>query len=249
MFHPHTNKRTHTAWLRGYHIVKTGNTLGAVATWEAPWDRHAVHHHGRELPQESVATWFCFLPNLLPSFPFSLYLQSVSLSLCNHILYTIGSQSNLMHRYSLIKLICRDSLFQSVLDSFMPPYQNTHTLTQYILIPLCSRWQLCNQLKCHAVHKMLLLIISWSHWSSCSPSSTIALWLVTPNGDNKQPTRMSWSQTVTGHCSFGSSVSWNWTKRDGVILAEQRVFCVFFQTLLQLIRANKRKHTYTGFVQ
>lgn len=61
----------------------------------------------------------------LSSRSLSLYLQSVSLSLCNHILYTIGSLSNLMHRYSLIKLICRDSLLQSVLSSFMPPYQNT----------------------------------------------------------------------------------------------------------------------------
>lgn len=81
------------------------------------------------------------------------YLQPGSLSLCNHILYTIGSQSNLMHRYSLIKLICGDSLFLSVLNSFMPPYQNTHThscstsSSRYVL-----RWQLRNQLKCHAVH-------------------------------------------------------------------------------------------------
>lgn len=32
MFHPHTHTNTHTVWLRGYHIVKTGNTLGAWAT-------------------------------------------------------------------------------------------------------------------------------------------------------------------------------------------------------------------------
>lgn len=34
---------------------------------------------------------------------------SLSLSQCNHIPYTTGFQSNLMHRYSLIKLICGDA--------------------------------------------------------------------------------------------------------------------------------------------
>lgn len=41
-------------------------------------------------------------PSLSPIF------APLPLSLCNHILNTIGSQSNLMHRYSLIKLICGD---------------------------------------------------------------------------------------------------------------------------------------------
>lgn len=100
-------------------------------------------HHGSGMPQAKTTTGVggcvcvCFLPNhfFTPSLTLSfssslfLYLQSVSFLLCNHILYTIGSQSNLMHRYSLIKLICSDSLLQSVLNSFMPPYQNTHTHT------------------------------------------------------------------------------------------------------------------------
>lgn len=74
---------------------------------------------------------FSFSPSLTLSISLSPFISNlcVSLSLCNHILYTIGSQSNLMHRYSLIKLIWRDPLLQSVLNSFMPPYQNTHTYT------------------------------------------------------------------------------------------------------------------------
>ncbi len=85
--------------------------------------------------------YLAIILSLFNSLLFSLYPQSVSLSLRNHILYTIGSQSNLMHRYSLIKLICRDSLFQSVLDSFMPPipqHTSVHTLAQYILVPPLS---------------------------------------------------------------------------------------------------------------
>lgn len=61
------------------------------------------------------------------------------LSLCNHILNTIGSPSNLMHRYSLIKLICRDPLLQSVLH----PHAR---LVPYATPPLCLP-QLCNQPK------------------------------------------------------------------------------------------------------
>lgn len=60
----------------------------------------------------SLARW-CSLhssPRLL-----SPIIVPLPLSLCNHILNTIGSQSNLMHRYSLIKLICGDPLLQSVL--------------------------------------------------------------------------------------------------------------------------------------
>lgn len=81
-------------------------------------------------------------------------------SLCNHILYTIGSQSNLMHRYSLIKLICGDPLLQSVLDSFMPPIPK-RTLVPHIPVPPPSSLAAPQSAR-NATHfvKMLLLIIS-----------------------------------------------------------------------------------------
>lgn len=80
-------------------------------------------------------------------------------SLCNHILNTIGSQSNLMHRYSLIKLICGDPLLQSVLHPHarLVPYATPpHTHTRPTL-PSSALQSTQN-----ATHfaKMLLLIIS-----------------------------------------------------------------------------------------
>lgn len=91
----HTHTRTHTAWLRGYHIVKTGNTLGAVATYREQWDRHAAHHHRQQqlhllrsccvfsqVSRHNFFFFFLFL-TLFNSLHFSLFLhlQSLCLSL------------------------------------------------------------------------------------------------------------------------------------------------------------------------
>lgn len=94
---PHsTHTHTHAAWLRGYHIVKTGNTLGAVATYGEQWDRHAAHHHRQQLlhllrsccvfsqvsrPHHFFSVFlFLTLFNSL-HFSLSLHLQSLRLSL------------------------------------------------------------------------------------------------------------------------------------------------------------------------
>lgn len=154
-----------------------------------------------------------------------------------------------MHRYSLIKLICRDSLLWSVLNSFVPSYQSTCTLT---LVPLCSRWQFCNQPKCHAVCKMLLLIISWSHQSSCFPSSTTALWLVTPNSDdsttNSHPKcpgvtpRGGWSRGNCHRLLFICQLKWK--QLDGDILtAQQRSY--FFKVATANHRKLERAHRHS----
>lgn len=124
-----------------YHIVKTGNTLGAVATYGEQCGWLAVHHHGQQLLHlmQICYVFFQVAPHCLPflALPLSLPIHlppfisnlRFSPSLCNHILYTIGSRSNLMHHYSLIKLICGDPLLEFARNPFMPPRQNTHTYT------------------------------------------------------------------------------------------------------------------------
>lgn len=71
----------------------------------------------------------------------SLIFVPLPLSLCNHILNTIGSQSNLMHRYSLIKLICGDPS-----PPVCPP-SPCHALT--VCYPLHSPTPLCH---CSAIN-------------------------------------------------------------------------------------------------
>lgn len=104
----------------------------------------------------SLAGW-CSLhssPRLL-----SPIIVPLPLSLCNHILNTIGSQSNLMHRYSLIKLICGDPLLQSVLHPHarLVPYATPSPPHTHPTLPSSALQSTQN-----ATHfaKMLLLIIS-----------------------------------------------------------------------------------------
>lgn len=119
--HRTTPSKQETPWVRRQPAENNGTGVLSITTGNS-------YFICCEVVVFSLRSLTVFLFHSFLSLPSSICV-SLSLSLCNHILYTIGSQSNLMHRYSLIKLICRDPLFQSVLDSFMPPYQNAPTYT------------------------------------------------------------------------------------------------------------------------
>lgn len=130
-------QQPHTRTLTSTQPDSGGTTSSWQETPRVPWQ--PMEHNGSSTAGNNgficckVALSPKSLPIILPPTSFhSLPLSPFcgSLLLCNHNLYTIGSQSNLMHRYSLIKLICRDPLLPVCPPSMHVPHTKTHI--QYI---------------------------------------------------------------------------------------------------------------------
>ena len=166
-----------------------------------------------------------------------------------------------MHRYSLIKLICRDSLFQSVLNSFMPSYQNTrahthidavhpHSTTFSLAAPQSTEMPRSSQ---NVTPNYFL--ISLKQLFPIQHNRSLIGDTKRRRRDSKQPTTKSWDDTpgVGGGVKLSPgpplprssfvSWNWNWARRGYPRRAAGFIYLFFFFNWLQLIMAKEKTHT------